>query len=138
MKHGKAKSSVLALAIVGTLGIGVGSAGAVVALRMNTAASNTVQPEQYGACVNKKTGLVRVLERNNLSQSVRGACKQDKSEVFISFYSGPGTRTLVKKATTPKPTPTVTPTVTPSNTPSPTPSFLCVTPTPPGSIVCKP
>lgn len=120
MKHGKAtKGSLVIVATAGLLGIGIGGAGAAVLLRPSTTAYNTVQPSQYGACVNTKTGVIRVLEKNNLKQSIYGACKQDKSEVFISFYSAPGTRTLVKKSI-PTPTPAPTVTVTPTPTPTPT------------------
>jgi hypothetical protein len=79
-------------AVVGAvLLFGGGYAVAATTHKPGTSAAHATQPVAYGACVNKKTGVLRVLERANLARSQVGACKQDGSETYISFYSKPGT-----------------------------------------------
>ena len=91
------KIKAVLVAAVAVLVLGAGAAWAAGAFRPGTTARTTPsEPKVYGACVNTRTGLLRILERNNLHKSQWGACRQDGSERFISFPSGtavtPGTQ----------------------------------------------
>jgi len=83
----------LSLAILGCLVILLGIGGAALAsskLRSGTTAALVKEPNFYGACVNQKTGYIRLLERTNPIKSYWGACKQDGSERYVSFVSAVG------------------------------------------------
>lgn len=65
-------------------------AGVVVVLAGGGVAyAAAVEPAKaYGGCVNKNTGYLRVLERNNLAKSVDGKCRS--TERKITWYSRTG------------------------------------------------
>lgn len=67
------------IAISGIVGLSVlGLGGWAVA---EVVAANKV--EKYGVCVNKQTGALRALERNNLSKSQYGKCKVNETKIFL-------------------------------------------------------
>ncbi len=53
-----------------------------------SAAAFTEPASAYGGCVSKSSGYLRVLERNNLSKSVNGACRS--TERKITWFSRTG------------------------------------------------
>jgi len=87
------KKKKLSLAILGCLVILLGIGGVALAsskLRSGTTAALAKEPNFYGACVNQKTGYIRLLERTNPAKSYWGACKQDGSERYVSLVSAVG------------------------------------------------
>lgn len=51
----------------------------------------------YGLCVNKNTGLVRALERNNLASSRNGKCRTTERKITVPSVTGLAPSKLVFK-----------------------------------------
>lgn len=109
----------------------------------------------YGLCVNKNTGLTRVLERNNLASSKDGKCRTTERKITLPSIAGGPSKLVFKRGsstetctratrtfsatwtftcttvTVPVPSPSASPTP-PAPSPSPTfPPSPTADPTPP-------
>lgn len=105
------------IALSGVLGLSVlGLGGWAIA---ETVAAN--KTEKYGVCVNKKTGVLRALERNNLPKSQYGKCNPT-TETKIYLKEGTWIPTKLEFKYQPVP---------PSGSPTPSPvTVKCVVATP--------
>ncbi|MEU4332317.1 hypothetical protein [Nonomuraea dietziae] len=72
------KLSAIAATTVVLLG-GVGVAAASVAAKA---------PTQYGACVSKTTGAMRLLEPNRLKKSQHGKCRSSERKIYLPTKAG--------------------------------------------------
>ncbi|HEX4816713.1 MAG TPA: hypothetical protein VFV66_28560 [Nonomuraea sp.] len=58
----------------------LGGAGVAAASEASTAAA---KPKQYGACVHRTTGVMRLLEPNRLKKSQFGKCKSTERKIYV-------------------------------------------------------
>nr|WP_062336217.1 hypothetical protein [Herbidospora sakaeratensis] len=128
-------------------GIGVAllalvSIGPAAANVSTTTALAAVEPAPaYGACGNKSTGLLRILERNNLASSKDGKCRDTERKITLPSIAGGPNKLVFKRGlatetctratrtfsatwtftcttvTVPAPSPSPTPTPSPTATP---------------------
>lgn len=78
------------LIIAAALLLGVGLSASAVATVAEPAG-------KYGLCVNKKTGLVRALERTALQNSWKGKCRTTETKVTVPSVTGISPNRVVEK-----------------------------------------